>query len=70
MKMAPRSCELWTFNGGHVKYHGRVGLDDRRFVDGETPIEDFGDFLLTHDRLSPDNAFARFLALTAAQEEV
>jgi hypothetical protein len=60
-----KKANLWTFNGGHIKNHGLVDIDENGFVGGEFPIEDFGDYLLTIDRLSPENAYDRYCKLIA-----
>jgi hypothetical protein len=58
---------LWTFNN-RTRNHGRVKISKDGFV-GETPIEDFGNYLLTDDHLSPENAFELFLKLTNKEEK-
>ena len=53
---------LYTFPRANVKSHGIVEIDKNGWVDGEFPIEDFGDYLLTDTELSPDEAFEKWLS--------
>jgi hypothetical protein len=43
-------------------------LDDRGWVDGETPIEDFGMFLILDEEISSESAKRIFMALLGRAE--
>ena len=60
--------QLWTFSNGRTLNHGTVCIDKNGYVNGEFPIEDFGDYLLTSDRLSPANALAKWLTLVEGEQ--
>lgn len=57
---------FYTFPGAHTHDHGLTTINDDNCVlstDGTewTPIEDFGDWLISETKLTPKEAFARFL---------
>jgi hypothetical protein len=45
-----------------------VEIDSRGFIDGETPVEDYGMYLLLEEPISPDSADKLFLALIGIGE--
>ena len=53
---------LYTFPRANAKSHGKVEIDIRGCVNGETPLEDFGDYLLTDTEITPEAAFEKWLS--------
>ncbi len=48
--MTTSKVHLYTFYHGEMT-HKIVALDDKGLVDGETPIEDYGDFIYSEEEL-------------------
>lgn len=52
---------LYVFIHGEMKFFGRYFIDNNRMVhypDGDTiPLEDFGDYVVSTDKMSPETAF-------------
>ena len=55
-----------SLNATHPMDHGRISIDDKGFIEGETPIEDYGMFALSiapFPKVIVDNIDKFFIAL-------
>jgi len=60
---------FWTFlDNGDIHYHGLVEVSPNGYVN-DTPIEDYGDYLLWDDFLEPQEAFRIWLKIQPVESE-
>lgn len=67
MKKFLSTMPLERYQTPHCRW---VEIDDNNFVNGETPVEDFGCFWITDHEVTPDEAFKFFMEKIAEREEI
>lgn len=66
--MKTKLRHVYSFNNGNTNYHGYHDLNKKFFygrncLNNGTPIEDFGDYVLTKELVSEEKAFEIFCSL-------
>lgn len=58
-------------NSINPHYHGLVKIDDKNWIDGETPVEDYGCFYYSEEDFPSDRdwMFEKFLSFMDDEED-